>query len=404
MATGQTLNSGRYVVTQSLGEGGQGSTLEAIDKTDGSLVAIKCYRVRGAKSWKEVELAEREARVLASVNHPALPRYFNQFEDDGSLCLVMERIEGQSLDRIKGLSQSDVIELLRQAGELLDYLHERAPPLIHRDLKPKNILRDKDGRYRFVDFGSVRDRLRPEGGSTVVGTFGFMAPEQLQGRALPATDVYAMGATALFLLTGVPPEQLPHRGLAIDVDAALGGNVRPGLVRVLKRMLEPDPDKRATRILPLLAEASAPGAGSPPRQRGSRRVADAGAWQTRPARGVRPRLPWPLLMALWMALFAARVAIWGLMEVFLPIVLSVASIVIGPKARYAARVCRHVGWRGRRGLSRAAWRLRGFSELEVEAKDAHAPQRPRVRIVTDEELDDDWPLTEERSRPARSTR
>src|SRR5690606_23560114 len=109
--------------------------------------------------------------------------------------------------------------------------------------------------YVLVDFGSVRQRLEPRGGSTVVGTFGYMAPEQLQGRALPATDVYAVGATALRLLTGVEPEDLPHQGLRVAVRRALG-NRDPDLAAVLEKMLEPDPDRRAARIAPLLATLS----------------------------------------------------------------------------------------------------------------------------------------------------
>src|SRR4030095_7421768 len=107
--------------------------------------------------------------------------------------------------------------------------------------------------YVLVDFGSVREHLEPKGGSTVVGTFGYMAPEQLQGRALRATDVYAVGVTALRMLTGIEPEDLPHRGLAIDVAEALGERGTP-LERALSAMVDPDPDRRASRIAPLLEE------------------------------------------------------------------------------------------------------------------------------------------------------
>ena len=92
-----SLRDGRYAVTRVLGQGGQASTFEAVDKKDGRLVAIKRFRVRGAKSWKEVELAEREARVLASIDHPSLPRYVEHFEEGGELFLVTEKIEGESL-------------------------------------------------------------------------------------------------------------------------------------------------------------------------------------------------------------------------------------------------------------------------------------------------------------------
>jgi Protein kinase domain len=252
----ETLADGRFVIVGSLGEGAQGHTFDGVDLREGRPVAIKRFDVRGAKTWKEAELAERETRVLQSLSHPRLPRYVGHFEEDGALYLVMEKIEGESLAAIQKrggrLSEADVLRFLRDASEVLDYLHKRAPPVIHRDLKPGNVIRRPDGSFAFVDFGAVRDKLRPEGGSTVVGTFGYMAPEQFQGRALPASDVYAIGATALSLLTGRQPEDLPHKGLAIDVRAALGGGTDRALVDALVAMLDPDPDRRPGRIAPVL--------------------------------------------------------------------------------------------------------------------------------------------------------
>jgi hypothetical protein len=256
----ETLRGGRYEVRGVLGEGAQAKTLDGIERLPGGgerRVAIKRFDVRGAKSWKDYELAEREATVLQSLSHPSLPRYVDHFEENGSLYLVMERIEGESLAAVRqrggALPEADVARFLRDASDVLDYLHRRPVPVIHRDIKPGNVIRRTDGSFAIVDFGAVRDKLRPEGGSTVVGTFGYMAPEQFQGRALPASDVYSVGATALAMLTGQEPETLPHRGLGIDVRAALRGNRSP-LARALERMVDPDPDERPARLAPLLAE------------------------------------------------------------------------------------------------------------------------------------------------------
>jgi serine/threonine protein kinase len=234
-----------------LGNGSQAETLEALDKLQGRLVAIKRFLVSRATSWKDVELAEREAVVLASLEHPSLPRYIDRFEEDGALYLVMEKIEGESLAqrqrRGARFDQQQVIAFLSQVSETLDYLHGLAPPVVHRDIKPGNVILTPAGQFCLVDFGSVRDRVKPEGGSTVVGTFGFMAPEQFQGRAGAGSDVYAVGATALSLLTGQAPETLPHKGLTLDVRTALP-NTSAELVNALERMLEPNPDQRAQSV------------------------------------------------------------------------------------------------------------------------------------------------------------
>jgi hypothetical protein len=255
-ASGHSLQKGRFILLAPLGEGGQGQTWDAVDKREGHPVAIKRFDVRGARAWKDVELAEREAEVLATLEHPMLPRYVTHFEEDGTLYLVMEKIEGTSLAELRKtgpLPEADVVRLLSDADRVLGYLHGHAPPIVHRDLKPSNVIRRTDGSFAFVDFGAVRVAMRPEGGSTVVGTFGYMAPEQFQGRAGPGSDVYAIGATAIALLTGLEPEKLPHKGLAIDVERALRGRAQPRLIAALTKMLEPDPDARPTQIGPLLA-------------------------------------------------------------------------------------------------------------------------------------------------------
>src|SRR5882757_2841152 len=96
----ELLQGGRYQLLGKLGEGGQGTTFDAIDKREGRPVAIKRFSVRGAASWKDVELAEREATVLASLSHPALPAHVDHFEEGGALYLVMDKIEGQNLASI----------------------------------------------------------------------------------------------------------------------------------------------------------------------------------------------------------------------------------------------------------------------------------------------------------------
>ncbi len=248
----ERLGGGRYAPRGLLGEGAQGVTYDASDLEKNRLVAIKRFDVRGARSWKDVELAERETRVLATLDHPLVPRYIEHFEENGALYLVMEKVEGETLHEIVRrdgpLSEAEVRRFLASADHALTYLHGRGSPVVHRDVKPRNVVRRPDGSYVLVDFGAVSELMVRRGSSTIVGTMGYMAPEQFQGRALPATDIYAVGATALAALTGVEPETLPHKGLRVDVRAALGGKVSPELATALERMLEPDPDLRAKSL------------------------------------------------------------------------------------------------------------------------------------------------------------
>ncbi|MDC0684616.1 serine/threonine protein kinase [Sorangium atrum] len=436
----QALRDGRYMITRALGEGAQGHTLEAVDKRLGKLVAIKRFQIRGASSWKSVELAEREARVLASLSHPSLPAYLDHFEEDGALFLVMEKIEGESLGAMRRrsavLGRDDILRFLRDASGVLDYLHGRAPPVIHRDIKPNNVIRRPDGSFAIVDFGAVRDRMRPEGGSTVVGTFGYMAPEQFQGRALPASDVYAVGATALCLLTGEEPENLPHRGLAIDVPAALGDRADPRLVRALSAMLEPDPDRRAARIAPLLPGLEAgdapPERAREPAERGAhkedrrahkderkeekrarkderREVRRARKEERRARRHEgRPSLDrglvgLPLVAALF-GLTVARIAVGLALGVIVPTVLTLLSLVFGRVLREkAAPNVRRAGRVADLALRRATRVVRGRPEPDAAAErgqdeaarvrfeEQEAPGRSRIHdgdVALEEELDE----------------
>ena len=259
------LRDDRYALRGLLGEGSQGSTFDAVDLREGLSVAIKRFDVRGARAWKDVELAEREARVLSSLSHPLLPKYVEHFEEGGVLYLVMEKIEGETLDAMRlrtgGVAEEEIVRFLTCAADALGYLHGRAPAVVHRDVKPRNIVRRPDGSYVLVDFGAVAERMKPAGGSTIVGTVGFMAPEQLQGRAMPATDVYAVGASALAALTGQDPETLPHRGLRVDVRRALAGRASEPLVQALEQMLEPDPDLRPSSLTAVVARLRQGGSG-----------------------------------------------------------------------------------------------------------------------------------------------
>jgi hypothetical protein len=428
--TEQKVKGGRYTLLRPLGAGSQGETFEARDegrpaeqrpddlagawnkyvthardaekpspkkpdpRPDVAHVAIKRFRVDRAKTWKDVELAEREIRTLASLDHPRLPKYIEHFEEDGALYLVMEKIEGESLATLRSkrrsLDAAEVQRMLEDIADALRYLHGRAPFIVHRDIKPGNIIRRPDGSYALVDFGAVRDRLKREGGSTVVGTFGYMAPEQFQGRASPKSDVYGLGATALTMLTGCEPEDLPHEGLGIDVARSLPKSTGAPLVRALTAMLAPDPDRRAASVDEALAFLRVkPAASEPPREaplsrkearalrrRQKREARDERHRRRDLARGRRaPFLPRALAK---LGLLIAWVVVWLTVGLVVPLVLGLLSLFFGKSLRRAAAACFRAATRTQAALGRASSWLSGF-----RAEDATAAEPARVRIVTD---------------------
>jgi serine/threonine protein kinase len=261
-ATGPLIN-GRYRLGAQLGKGSQGELFLAEDlKAKGAedrQVVVK--RITPHGTWKSFELFEREAKVLSQLRHAGVPRHLATTEEPpGTFNLVMQRVPGDNLRELvkrRRLSEVELRDILIRCLEILDYLHTRSPSVIHRDIKPSNIVRAPDGKISLVDFGGVLDAARDKGGSTIVGTFGYMAPEQLHGQVIPATDLYALGATIVALAGGVEPEDVPRKGLRMDLAKALP-SLEPSFRYVLEEMTETDPDKRPQRardVVALLAKA-----------------------------------------------------------------------------------------------------------------------------------------------------
>ncbi|GFR48227.1 hypothetical protein Agub_g10088, partial [Astrephomene gubernaculifera] len=226
---GRVLAGGKYTIAEVLGAGSNAVAYRAL-RPDGSPVALKCLSLRGLREWKALGLLQREAGVLAGLNHPGVPRCLGYLEEDTPedrlFVLVQEVVEGKSLAAMlrEGMRASEA-EVLRIAGELLDvleYLGGLRPPVIHRDVKPDNIILEGGcwgGGVRLVDFGGVQAAASAGElaglGSTIVGTYGYMAPEQFRGAAEPASDLYGLGATLLHLVTGQPPSAFPQERMRI---------------------------------------------------------------------------------------------------------------------------------------------------------------------------------------------
>ena len=241
----------RYEVVRVLGAGSAGRTLLCSDLREDRRVAVKELHFQHAENWKYLELFEREARMLARLDHPGIPKVFDFFEEsDGSttLFIVQEYIDGPSLQqRMESgpmLGQREIHDLALGVLDVLDYLHGRAPPILHRDITPSNVNLRPDGRPALIDFGGVSVGWRPPGtaGTTVVGTFGYMPPEQLVGQAGPASDLYALGATLLHLATGRPPSEFPFDSGRIEVPDDLP--IDDALARMIEALLRPAPRDR----------------------------------------------------------------------------------------------------------------------------------------------------------------
>jgi serine/threonine protein kinase len=212
----------RYQIRQLLGKKSGRRTLLAYDLQTQEQVAIKLVLFGSDFEWDDLKLFEREAETLKALDHPSIPRYLDFFELDLPQCrgfaLVQTYIAAKSLaEYLKGgrtFSELEVKELAKALLKILIYLHGRQPPVIHRDIKPSNILLgdrsgNSIGQVYLVDFGSVQTLAAQEGGTiTVVGTYGYMPPEQFSGRATPASDLYALGVTLVHLVTGIAPAEL----------------------------------------------------------------------------------------------------------------------------------------------------------------------------------------------------
>ncbi|ACY18857.1 serine/threonine protein kinase [Haliangium ochraceum] len=245
------LLEGRWRLGPRVGRGAQAHTFLARDEKarDERVVVLKQFHLEKS-TWKKFDLYEREVAVLKKLRHPHIPRFLSAFESEpGVFNLVIERMPGATLRAIATkvrFTDGELRDIIERVLDILDHIHTRNPPVIHRDIKPANLIRDAKGNLALVDFGGVRHALREEGGSTVVGTFGYMAPEQLHGQATPATDIYGLGATIVALAGGVEPEDVPRQGLRMDLSAHLAGR-DAGLISVLEVMTAPDPDKRPSR-------------------------------------------------------------------------------------------------------------------------------------------------------------
>jgi eukaryotic-like serine/threonine-protein kinase len=272
MNPGETL-ADRYLILRELGRGGAGITWLARDTATGKEVVAKILHLGLLEDWKAVELFQREASVLKGLHHDRIPAYVASFtvnmEGVTRFVLVREYVEGTSLQASVDSGWRGTEGTIREIGirlaRIVAYIHSVRPPVIHRDINPRNIIRRDDGEVFLVDFGGVQDAIRLSAGgtSTIVGTPGYTPMEQFVGRASVRSDLYAMAATLLFLLTHRNPADLPVKEMKVDFSSVIEITA-PGLSRVLADWLEPDESKRRIGIEDAIAllEGKAPPSGA----------------------------------------------------------------------------------------------------------------------------------------------
>ena len=214
LAAGEVLG-GRYRVDAVLATGSMGTVYAATDLASGDGVAIKgLLPIWGDDAERDEAEAwfRREGAILLGLRHPAIPRIHAALEQDGRYYLAMDLVQGETLEEAlqstgnPGLPEVQVLLWADQILDLLGYLHNRPDPLIFRDLKPANVMRTALDGVQLVDFGTARIFAHQIRG-TAIGTPGYAPPEQYQGLAEPASDIYALGATIHHLLSGRDPRQ-----------------------------------------------------------------------------------------------------------------------------------------------------------------------------------------------------
>lgn len=213
----QSLQSGRYRIVRQLAVGGQGTAYLAVDATSRGATAQVVLKefVLPVYVDKEVrkqalEKFQRESQMLQELRNPRIVQLLSYFVEDHRAYLVLEHIDGVSLRTLVeeqgALCEEQVMELALQMCSILEYLHGLEPPLIHRDFTPDNLILQGDGQLKLIDFDVAR---RDAGSKTsVVGKHSFIPPEQFRGRPSVQSDLYALGATLHYLLTGDDPEPL----------------------------------------------------------------------------------------------------------------------------------------------------------------------------------------------------
>lgn len=258
MAVIGTYIDDKYEILKEIGHGGMSVVYLAMDKRLNKQWAIKELqkKARDANNEIVIQSAIAEANMIKKLDHPALPRIVDIIDEQDVIYVVMDYIEGETLDYVVNQygaqSQEQVIDWAKQLCQVLHYLHTRTPPIIYRDMKPANVMLKPDGNLKVIDFGIAREYKSSNLQDTIcLGTRGYAAPEQFggQGQTDARTDIYCLGATLYHLVTGHNPAEPPYEIYPIrHWNSQLSG----GLENIIEKCTQLNPNDRYQSCAELL--------------------------------------------------------------------------------------------------------------------------------------------------------
>ena len=249
----QSLINDRYLILKKVGQGGMGAVYQVVDTRINRVCAVKemsdAAILDPHEKMQAVHAFQREADLLARLTHPNLPKVSDKFAVSGKHFLVMEYIDGETLHQkiSRGeapFPEEQVIQWTDQLCDVLGYLHSQRPPIIFRDIKPDNIMVDRDGQVKLIDMGIVRF-FKPgqNKDTTLLGTPGYAAPEQYgTGQTDARSDIYSLGATLFHLVTGHTPDEFDLYQL--PPVRQVNNRVSPQMDQLITRALSPIADRR----------------------------------------------------------------------------------------------------------------------------------------------------------------
>lgn len=256
-----TVIEGKYEILKEIGHGGMSVVYLANDTHLNRNWAIKEVKKKGSGKNDQIVVNSllAEANMVKRLDHPALPRIVDIIDNGVTIYIVMDFIEGESLDKVLELNgpqpEEKVVEWAMQICDVLSYLHSQKPPIIYRDMKPANLMLKPNGNICIIDFGIAREyKEQSLQDTTVLGTKGYAPPEQYSGQTDARSDIFALGMTMHHLLTGVDP----RRGEAYAPIRQWNPDLSEGVEFIINKCVEPVAENRYQNCTELLVDLQDP--------------------------------------------------------------------------------------------------------------------------------------------------